>query len=111
LGIEGGHAIEDSARLLPGFYQFDFKHLGWLRKMVDISHVSDMAFWDALAVNSSPLFASHSPCRSISSIPRNISDEMIVALAKRTESSGQLRRRVPLPEIGQHIPIQQPGGL
>jgi membrane dipeptidase len=51
--------------------------------MVDISHVSDKTFWDALEVSSAPLLASHSSCRSISNIPRNMTDEMIVALAKK----------------------------
>lgn len=51
--------------------------------MVDISHVSDKAFYDALAVSKAPLIASHSSCRAICSAPRNMSDEMIRALAAK----------------------------
>lgn len=51
--------------------------------MADISHVSDATFWDVLAASEAPPFASHSSCRAISNIPRNMTDEMIQALAKK----------------------------
>jgi membrane dipeptidase len=54
-----------------------------LGMMVDISHVSDKTFWDALNVSKAPIFASHSSCRAISPIPRNMTDEMIAALGKK----------------------------
>src|SRR5271156_4361921 len=54
-----------------------------LGMMVDISHVSDKTFWDALEVSSAPLIASHSSCKSISNLFRNMSDDMIVAMAKK----------------------------
>jgi membrane dipeptidase len=54
-----------------------------LGMIVDISHVSDKTFWDALAQSRTPVFASHSSCRALSSIPRNMSDDMIRALAKK----------------------------
>ncbi len=54
-----------------------------LGMMVDISHVSDKTFWDVLAVSTAPVFASHSSCRALSNIKRNMTDEMIVALAKK----------------------------
>jgi membrane dipeptidase len=54
-----------------------------LGMMVDISHVADKTFWDALEVSSAPPFASHSSCRAVANIPRNMTDEMIVALAKK----------------------------
>lgn len=54
-----------------------------LGMMVDISHVSDKAFWDALETSSAPMIASHSSYRSISNIPRNMTDDMIIALAKK----------------------------
>ncbi|HMD85623.1 MAG TPA: dipeptidase [Terriglobia bacterium] len=50
--------------------------------MVDISHVSDNTFYDALAVSKAPLIASHSSCRALCSAPRNMTDDMIRALAK-----------------------------
>lgn len=121
MGIEGGHAIEDSLRLLRDYYalgvrymtlthfntnnwadaQGDFndpkvlKHNGLtpfgkdvvremnrLGMMVDISHTADKTFWDAIETSSSPIIASHSSCRAISSHTRNMTDDMIRALAK-----------------------------
>lgn len=59
------------------------RELNRLGVMVDISHVADKTFWDALEVSKAPLIASHSSCRSISGHPRNMTDEMIKALAAR----------------------------
>jgi len=52
-----------------------------LGMMVDISHVSDETFWDALRVTSAPIIASHSSCRAVADHPRNMSDAMLRALA------------------------------
>ncbi len=54
-----------------------------LGMMVDISHVSDRTFYDALETSKAPVFASHSSCRAISPVPRNMTDEMIAAMAKK----------------------------
>jgi membrane dipeptidase len=51
--------------------------------MVDISHVSDQTFWDALAVSKAPMIASHSSCRALCDAPRNMTDDMIKALAAK----------------------------
>lgn len=59
------------------------RELNRLGVLVDISHVADKTFWDALAVSRAPMIASHSSCRAISSHPRNMTDEMIKALAAR----------------------------
>ncbi len=122
IGIEGGHAIEDSLRLLRDYYTLGVRYMtlthtntnGWadssgdankkeiqhhngltpfgkdvvremnrLGMMVDISHVSDKTFYDALEVSKAPLIASHSSCRALADAPRNMTDEMIVALAKK----------------------------
>jgi membrane dipeptidase len=121
MGIEGGHAIEDSLRLLRDYYalgirymtlthfntndwadaQGDFedttvaKHNGLtpfgkdvvremnrLGMMVDISHTADKTFYDAIAVSTAPIIASHSSCRAVDSHTRNMTDDMIRALAK-----------------------------
>src|SRR6185295_4451834 len=58
------------------------RELNKLGVMVDISHVSDKTFYDALAVTSAPVIASHSSCRVIANHPRNMTDDMIRALAK-----------------------------
>ena len=50
--------------------------------IVDISHVSDKTFEDAIAVSKAPVFASHSSCRAICNAPRNMTDDMMRALAK-----------------------------
>ena len=122
IGIEGGHAIEDSLRLLRDYYALGVRYMtlthvntnGWadssgdmdksdvvhhngltdfgksvvremnrLGMMVDISHVADKTFWDALEVSTAPVFASHSSCRALASAPRNMTDDMIRALAKK----------------------------
>lgn len=51
--------------------------------LVDISHVSDKTFYDALEVSQAPLIASHSSCRALCDHPRNMSDGMIKALAAK----------------------------
>lgn len=122
IGIEGGHAIEDSLRLLRDYYDLGVRYMtlthtntnNWadssgdisnpavkhhdgltdfgkdvvremnrLGMMVDISHVADKTFWDALAVSRAPIFASHSSARALTNVPRNMTDEMIAALAKK----------------------------
>jgi membrane dipeptidase len=122
MGIEGGHAIEDSLRLLRDFHVLGVRYMtlthvntnNWadsssdldvaevkhhngltdfgkdvvqemnrIGMIVDISHVSDKTFWDALEVSKASIFASHSSAKALSNIPRNMTDEMIVALAKK----------------------------
>lgn len=122
MGIEGGHAIEDSLRLLRDYYDLGVRYMtlthsntnNWadssgdvddpkvkhhngltgpgkeiiremnrLGMMVDISHVADKTFWDALEASKAPIFASHSSCRALTRHARNMTDEMIVALAKK----------------------------
>jgi len=50
---------------------------------VDISHVSDKTFYDALEVSKAPLIASHSSCRALCNHVRDMSDDMIKALAAK----------------------------
>ncbi|MBV9303417.1 MAG: dipeptidase [Acidobacteriaceae bacterium] len=122
IGIEGGHAIEDSPRLLRDYYRLGVRYMtlthvntnNWadssgdiddaniahhkgltplgkdivremnrLGMMVDISHVADKTFYDALETSEAPLIASHSSCRAVTNAPRNMTDDMIVALAKK----------------------------
>ncbi|MCW5964884.1 MAG: dipeptidase [Bryobacterales bacterium] len=118
MGIEGGHAIEDSLRLLRAFYDLGIRYMtlthsnsnNWadssgdiekpnnglspfgkqvvaemnrLGMLVDISHVSDKTFWDVIETSKAPPFASHSSARALANIPRNMTDVMIVALAKK----------------------------
>jgi len=122
MGIEGGHAIEDSPRLLRDYYRLGVRYMtlthwntnSWadssgdinndkvqhhngltplgkdiihemnrLGMMVDISHVADKTFYDALETSQAPIIASHSSCRAVTNVPRNMTDDMIRALAKK----------------------------
>jgi membrane dipeptidase len=121
MGIEGGHAIEDSLRLLRDYYALGVRYMtlthfntnNWadsqgdiddlkvvhhngltpfgkqvvlemnrLGMMVDISHTADATFYAAIATSTAPIIASHSSCRAIASNTRNMSDDMIRAIAK-----------------------------
>jgi membrane dipeptidase len=57
------------------------REMNRLGMLVDISHVSDQTFYDVLEVSLSPVIASHSCCRAICNVPRNMTDHMIKALA------------------------------
>ncbi len=122
MGIEGGHAIEDSQRLLRDYYRLGIRYMtlthwntnDWadssgdinnpdvqhhngltpqgkeivremnrLGMMVDISHTADKTFYDALETSEAPIIASHSSCRALTNVPRNMTDDMIKALAKK----------------------------
>lgn len=127
MGIEGGHAIEDSLGVLRQmylqgvrymtlthtntnhwadssgpFYEPDFdpkksavhdgltefgktvvKEMNRLGMIVDISHVSDATIRDVLATSRAPVMASHSSCRALSSIPRNLTDDQIKQIAAK----------------------------
>ncbi len=58
------------------------REMNRLGMLVDVSHVSDKTFYDALAVSTKPVIVSHSSSRAISDIPRNVTDDMLRALAK-----------------------------
>lgn len=117
LGVEGGHAIEDSLERLAELATLSARYLtltwtntnGWadaagderrhgglapfgrevvrrmndLGMMVDVSHVSDETFFDALEASDAPVIASHSAVRSLAPHPRNLSDEMLRALGQQ----------------------------
>jgi membrane dipeptidase len=50
--------------------------------MVDISHVADRTFYQALVSSRAPVIASHSSSRALTNVPRNMTDDMLVALAR-----------------------------
>ncbi len=53
-----------------------------LGMMVDISHVADKTFWDTIAVTKAPVIASHSSARALANAPRDMTDDMLRAVAK-----------------------------
>ncbi len=58
------------------------KEMNRIGMVIDISHVSDETFFDIVEITQDPLIASHSGCRVLNPHHRNISDEMLRALAK-----------------------------
>jgi membrane dipeptidase len=69
-------------RGLNDFGKQVIREMNRLGMMVDVSHLSDKAFWDIVNTSTRPVIATHSGCRAITNVPRNLTDEMIVALAK-----------------------------
>ncbi len=116
IGVEGGHAIEDSLDILRDFYSRGVRYLtlthvntnNWcdssgdaprhngltdfgrdvvrtmndLGMIVDISHVSDPAYYAVLETTRLPVVATHSSCRALCRHPRNMTDDMLRDLAK-----------------------------
>jgi membrane dipeptidase len=54
-----------------------------LGMMIDVSHISDDGFWQVLEASTAPVFASHSAARALHDHPRNLTDDMIKAIAAR----------------------------
>jgi membrane dipeptidase len=68
---------------LTNFGKEVVREMNRLGVIVDISHVSDKTFYDALEVSKAPLIASHSSCRAICDAPRNMTDPMMKDLAAK----------------------------
>jgi membrane dipeptidase len=71
-----------STRGLNDFGKSVIREMNRLGMMVDVSHVSDPTFWDIISSSNQPVIATHSGCRAIAAVPRNLTDEMIKAIAK-----------------------------
>ena len=69
-------------RGLDDFGRNVIREMNRLGMMVDVSHVSDKTFWDIINTSTKPIIATHSGCRAIANVPRNLDDEMIRAIAK-----------------------------
>ncbi len=69
-------------RGLNDFGRKVIREMNRLGIMVDVSHVSDKTFWDIINTSTKPIIATHSGCRAIANVPRNLDDEMIRAIAK-----------------------------
>ncbi len=82
------------------------KEMNRLGMMVDISHISDKSFFDVLKYSTAPVIASHSSCRALCGSPRNLTDDMLLALKENGGViqicilSNYLRTPEPNPELG-----------
>ena len=75
-----------------------------LGMMVDISHVADQTFYRTLILTRAPVIASHSSARALTNAPRNMTDEMLRALANQwRRGAGELLLRVHLGELAQGL--------
>lgn len=59
-----------------------------LGMIVDVSHLSDGGFWDCIRYSKAPIVASHSNVRSLCDVPRNLTDDMLKALAEKGGVAG-----------------------
>ncbi|MBV9958645.1 MAG: dipeptidase [Acidobacteria bacterium] len=68
---------------LSDFGKQVIREMNRLGMMIDVSHLSDKAFWDIVNTSTKPVIATHSNARAIADVPRNLDDEMIRALAAK----------------------------
>jgi len=78
-----GSSGETDNKGLTGNGRAIIAEMNRLGMMVDLSHVSDQTFWDAVNTSKAPVFASHSSSRAVTNIARNMTDEMLQAVAKK----------------------------
>lgn len=67
---------------LSSFGEEVVKEMNSIGMMVDVSHISDSAFYDVLKISKAPVIASHSSCRALCENKRNLDDNMLLALKK-----------------------------
>lgn len=76
----------DSKIMQRGLKPFGFEvieQMNALGMLIDVSHLSDGGFWDVLHTSTKPFVASHSNARTLCSHPRNLTDDMIRAVAEK----------------------------
>lgn len=73
---------------LTGFGKDVICEMNRLGMMVDVSHVSDATFWRVMEVSRAPVIASHSNARALCNAPRNLTDDMLRAVAKSGTGGG-----------------------
>ena len=79
----GGSSGDDSdGRGLTDVGRHIIDEMERLGMMVDVSHVSDPLFWDAIRYARKPVLASHSSARELANVPRNMTDAMLKAVAQ-----------------------------
>src|SRR3970282_1880475 len=68
---------------LTSFGKDVIKEMNRLGMIVDVSHLNERGFWDAINICEKPLIASHSDCKALCRHPRNLSDDQIKAIAAK----------------------------
>ena len=81
MGFPHAENAEDMRRGLTSFGKDSVALMNDLGMLVDVSHLSDGGFWDVAEISRKPFVASHSNCRAVTPHTRNLTDEMIRALA------------------------------
>ena len=85
LGDSSGDIDDKSVEHHDGITDFGrqvVREMNRLGMMVDISHVADRTFYQALVASRAPVIASHSSSRALTNVPRNMTDDMLIALAR-----------------------------
>jgi len=67
---------------LSSFGEKVVKEMNRLGMIIDVSHISDSSFYDVVRLSKAPVVASHSCCRALCDHERNMTDDMLKALAK-----------------------------
>lgn len=78
----GAAEYDDGPEGLTEFGRDVVREMNRIGMMIDLSHASDRAFFDAVDTSIAPIFNTHAACRSISNHPRNLTDGMLKALAQ-----------------------------
>lgn len=78
----GAAEYDDGPEGLTDFGRDVVREMNRLGMMVDLSHASDRAFFDAIETSSAPILNTHAACRSVSDHARNLTDDMLRALAQ-----------------------------
>lgn len=74
---------KESTGGLSAFGREVVQEMNRLGLMVDLSHGAESSFYDALELSSTPIVCSHSSCRALCNVPRNLTDEQMKALARK----------------------------
>jgi len=85
LGDSSGDMTDKNVEHHNGITDFGraaVREMNRIGMMVDISHVADRTFYQALVASRAPVIASHSSSRALTDVPRNMTDDMLIALAR-----------------------------
>jgi membrane dipeptidase len=80
--INGKTDTTSQKKGLSDFGRQVVKRMNELGMMVDLSHVGDQTFWDAISISTKPILVSHSDCYALCPAFRNLKDDMIKAVGK-----------------------------